>query len=61
MPLARDAAASDIRAEALGPGTPGREDDTPFLGKTIPRTVFRSASLPDLPDQIPQAEDIGTV
>lgn len=48
----------DIRAVEF---TPSREGDSPFVGNTVPRTVFLSSSLPDLMDQIPTDQEIGTV
>jgi hypothetical protein len=35
--LAMDPATSDIRAVEF---TPSRDGDSPFVGKTVPRTVF---------------------
>ena len=56
--LAMDTATSDIRAVEF---TPSSDGDSPFVGKPVPRTVFLSSSLPELLDQIPDDEGIGTV
>ena len=41
--------------------TPSRDGDSPFVGKTVHRTVSLSSSLPERRDQIPDDEEIGTV
>ena len=56
--LAMDAATSDIRAVEF---TPCRDGDSPFVGKTVHRTVSLSSSLPERLDQIPGDEEIGIV
>jgi hypothetical protein len=55
---AMETATGDIRAVEF---TSSREGDSPFVGETVPRTVSLSSSLPDLLDQTPSDEQIGTV
>ncbi|WP_037266482.1 IS5 family transposase [Roseivivax halodurans] len=41
--------------------TGSRVGDAPFVGETVPRTVSRSSSLPELLDQIPADEEVASV
>lgn len=56
--LALDTATSDIRAVEF---TSSSDGDSPFVGALIHRINALPSSLPELLDQVPKGEEIGTV